>query len=547
LFSIENGTVTERQFLDSEWALSPATPPDSQLKAFLVGEAQYRTEGWAAIKPIEQPIPNAIEGNTINIPTDQSMTTMTVSTQESSNQNAPVLQLFSSSADPIFEASVLNKQGEQRLLVPSISTNTYSIKNSSGTSLTAIEGVSNLGFLPSLSGATTGTVTPNTSEAGLVTAQQIKQIEAEDFPLVAESAAAARYSSGGYYLAYSNQGRIDLAYRSSIVSPFRVVRDVCIRVPSNLSATSQKFPQTDNPFMLMDVPSGNCLLFYVYKTRLVVKRIPVVSSFLTSAEGEPLVNRYAANTEAGLIANMHNLSPVVVYDGYIADRTKDIKADIQLKVIVLGELEQTTIPGKEPNILTYSAVILSRGQTIVFIQDSNRIIVRKSNDNGLYNWTTITNNYIFLPKLPTESEESRIEAESPSAFYSCPTDTVYLFMFYDGALIQMSIPAFIFNEDPLQIQAKLDTLKREVIYGKVTENISKRGITSQLSVQERIEKLKDKFDENISSQRLAIASIDKGHFRLFYRDSNGRLATLFSSDTGMNWQTQDQYIEKGNA
>jgi hypothetical protein len=314
------------------------------------------------------------------------------------------------------------------------------------------------------------------------------------------------------------------------------------------------FPQVENPFMLADNASGKMMLFYVYKRRLVLKHIPIINNLLTSAEGEGRLNRYAASTETELIAWFQSLASIVAYDGGIPDRTKNIVPDLQLKAIVV-DLEEPppAAQGDDANIVAYAAAKTDGKGLFAFVQDNDRIVIRRSGDNGVATWTTLAKGYVFLPAFLTETQETRAEGQFPFVYYHSPTGILYLFMFYENSLIQMRIPVSVFDYEDDQIAATLDGITKDVIFGGLTDNMKKRndaavaankaGISLQDSVVKRIEKLKDQFDESVSPQRIAVAAIDSGHFRLFYKDNNGRLATLLSSDAGLNWQTQAQYIE----
>ena len=555
-FSPEEGTAAERWFGNSQWAMSPGAVPASKLKALLIGESPLRTEGWAAVRPLEKQLDNAISSGTegtITVPASQSATSIRFQAQVFSPSTvAPVFQMFSQTpsdtADPLFESTVVSATGVQTVRIPSLSAKGYRI--SGNASILGMDGVEN-GFLQALDGVGVP------SDTNVVTLEQIKQIKAEDFPLTAESVGAAHSNTGSYCLAYLNKGRIDLAYRASIHDPFRPVRDVCMRVPNSITGTTFNFPQVENPFMLSDDASGKAMLFYVYKKRLVMKPIPVINSFLTNAETDPENNRYTMTTETELIAQMHNIAPVVVYDGGIPDRTKNIATDLQLKGIVIDVDEPSSVvQGNDANIVAYAAVKTAGKGLFAFVQDNDKIVIRRSGNNGIASWRTLAEGYVFLPDLASETATSRTEGQFPFLYYHVSTDIFSFFMFYENALIQMRIPASVFDLEDAQIVAALDNIPREVIFGKLSDDMVKRnaaatasgkaGIVLQKSVVERMDALALQFDESVSPQRIAVASIDSGHFRLFYKDNNGRLATLLSVDAGLNWQTQDQYIQKGS-
>jgi len=549
---IDFETVSERFFYDNDWATAGQVPPTSKLKSFLIGEVPQRTSGRTAIVPFQEPLSASSIGNgTISIeagalPIGIVMNTAPVSTDP---KQSPVLQLFEgddTSGDPSYEIAVPQSEtaGLSIVPIPSLRFKKYKIDPSGGSPVSLVG--SKIAYLEKPDSAK-ATITLNE-----ITKLQIDELKAEEFPLKSVSVSACSMSKFGHAgMAFEREGRIDFAYRSSNHQPWTPVRDVIQRIPEDFingvssAKASLSFPTAAVPFLLSDVELANFYLFYVYKNRLLMKTVPAdIFVRSPSIDDDP---RYALVDEADLIGKMHALIPVIVYDGGMADPTVEIKADIAFNAIAGDFTPPTTTTDSDlPQIGTHSAVYTLSGNIFSFIEANQRIRLMGSGDRGL-TWNNILpDDFFFYPQLikgsPVRLSPEGTEGVSPSCYYYSGTKNIIFVFVVESSILLMNIPEHILIQEPDAVAASLSEIVPTVIYGDVSDDMKQRGIVAQPSVLERKESLKDEFNEKVASHRMAISSTQFGHLRLFFLDQNKRLQSLISSDSGLSWRSEDQYI-----
>lgn len=570
----EESTVTQRKFADEKWARSSEALTPSKLNAFLIGEIPEESEGPAAIMPLQQQLKVDVKGisGTVTIPSDFLPTILQLNGAKAGAVPA-VLQLFSDAnfaGTPIFEIEVpiLSDNSPTMVSIPPISFAGFSISNPNGSSVTGLIGVPKAKFLNQMV-APAATPKADSVTAGFeaLARSQIVQNAAEDFPLQANSIAADALSTRGFsYLAFESNSRIDMAFRSSSSVPFLVVRDVCFRVPEDLtpaklksssasastpgSASQEALPSADIPFLLASEQMSSVLLFYQYKNRVLAKRIPSIAFSIVDSDVPD--NKFSDDLEASLSQSLMKLIPTVVYDGNVAKNTDGLKGDIAFGTIALFPQETpdaTAQKNTQPaQIAQHSACRTAQGLLICFIQDGSRIRVRKSNNEGGVWQDVFPDSTVFLPPLkssgsPSEStNQAVVDGDSPSCFYDVSTKKVHLFFVVDSCLLTMIMAEELFLYTLADAAAEVAKITPSVIYGKISDNLKNRGVSAQFSVLDRQNDKSTTFNESISAQRVATGRISSGTLRVFFKDDQQILRSLISSNAGNLWLSEAQYI-----
>lgn len=569
VFVSEDGTATKRLIDDDSWTISKFSIPPSTLSAFLIGDSPFVSSGYTAILPQEGPIKNVkasgVSGK-VTVPSASSASNFIVSNPnpDPKAEKQPVLQLFADSSGkgtPVFEVAI-PKGLSIRLEIPPVSFQSFSILNPAGAKVTEINGVTKASFLEAMV-----LLSQPTTPYAKLTNLQLAQIKAQDFPVPSNSVTAATLETKGYQvLAFENNGRIDMAYRSCGINPFLMVRDVTFRVPEGLTdgqlsnaqssntptQAAQTPPSVSLPLLLSNIGNLTVLLFYVYKNRLLCKSVPI--EIFTSRGADDAGNgRYKVATESGIISDLQTMIPTVVYDGNLKDRTTGMKADIKYKTVNLiidPNASTTNTTTTAASIAQYSGCRTNKGYVYLFIEDNNRIRARRSNDDGR-SWTDVfTTDAIFLPPVPKDTTGSPsdtstttvTDGSSPSCFFDIGQGSILFFFFVDNSLLYMSIPEEILRLSPADATTALGKILPQVVYGKLSDNLKKRGVVQQQAVINRQAAAKDQFNEALSPHRLAVIRSNAGHLRVFFSDQQKILRSLISTDGGKNWVTEDQYI-----
>ena len=566
--TIDGGAVTERIFDDKKWVGTKLPIIASQLNAFLIGELLQRSNGWAAIVPVQSNLGLQVSAGTSGtvaipstfVPSSLLMVaatvpvpTATATTQASTT--AAVLQLFSDTnagsggTVPIFEVEVptvtSGTAGDKSRLfsIPPVPFQSWNINNPSNSSVAAIYGVPKSPYLAAM-----GTIAP-ASDATLdkLSAYQLSQLTAASFPVQAASVGAANLAQvGNTFIAYETGGRIDLAYRTSSGNPYYAIRDVCFRVPENLQLASlsspssghqQTWPAVSNPFLVANNLADTISIFYSYKNRVLMKVIPKEAVIFQVPL--PSSNAFDVITEARISGSLQQIIPYIAYDGGIADKTTGIKGDLAFGTLAVAPPDPSgTGTSSTPQIAQYSACRTLAGHHFLFVQDGQRIYARRSCDNGA-TWVDILPSQISLfPQVPGGTPT---DPDAPSCFYNRSTNDILLFSVMDNALLMMRIPESALLLSQPDATAAVAKIVPQIVYGKQSANLLSRGIAYQSTVISR-QQNDSTLNESVSSQWVAIARTSSGCLRVFFTGSSGFLASLISSDGGALWQSEAQYI-----
>lgn len=567
LYMLDGNIVMQRVFNDKTWAMSDRTIPESKLKAFLIGESPQTSIGATAIFPAqEQILETSGSKGDVQVPADFAVTGAKFAIAES-GEKPPILEIFSkkgSDGTPTYEIGIpVGKNGEAFISLPSIDIGSFNIANANGAEMKAIYGAKT-DFLKDMVAPAVKTG-ENASDYFKLSGQQFVQNKAEKFPLEDSAIASATLSLyGSSYLAMENNGRIDIAYRPAQANSFVVIRDVCFRVPEDqtkeqLGLESKKnfYPAAANPFLLAVPQTSTIILFYEYKDRLLAKTIPHWIFASVSIDGPVL----SVETEADLAARLNALIPNVVYDGGLADPKVGAKGDVLFSTIRFPEApaaEEEASPGvtvskSKPQIVQHSACRTLGGVVYCFIQDGQRIVLRRSSNNGQTWEDVLPQESTFLPAMKqTASEESFnqvqtnasttvSDGDAPYCFFDATSQTILLFFMSSEALLCMIIPEKVLELAPEDAAAALKRIVPEVVYGSVSKQLADRGVKAQSTVLDR-QSTKPPPVEKISPQRISTVRLEGGHLRTFFIDQQKFLRSIASSNDGKLWQTEDQYI-----
>jgi hypothetical protein len=272
-------------------------------------------------------------------------------------------------------------------------------------------------------------------------------------------------------------------------------------------------------------------------------------------------------SEAKIIRQLHSLAEILIYDT-IGESDggaggPSLEKDIDARVVengkriaaegevTLEEIEEETSISPR-SLIDHSAIIDNGGNVFVFVYDTLRTWIFRSNDSGK-SWISILPiTYSFFPlteeeKTSKESFAGAVEnkVQFPYAIIDSSTGNCHLFFFSELALLIFSLPAEALLLSPDKMVPILDLIKPRFIYGKLTESLIDRGITSARPSRGGEEGETSAQAEGsspvIPNQRVSVTITASGYFRVFLKDENGIILSLLSNDSGTTWFTDKEY------
>lgn len=508
------GVITVRTFEDYMWApKGDKGIPESSLNKFLMGEIPYVSDGPPAIMP--------------------RLKTQTAFDEKTDVVVAYGIQTINQKAYKINEDFEFQSSGTFQTLYipPTLYGKSFSFPNGVTERTTK--------YVPTafLSASVPFPPMADKETALTVAAKiQLSELQAETFPLTAESySAGAIDKNGSQMIAYEKSGRIDLAYRHNSNMPWIVIRDVIFR-PND----SGSRPSATNPYILTNLAAEQWTLFYVYQNRLMVKPIP-----FSIFKDEDFINIPLPTMNEQLIAlDIQKIQSIVVYDGYRPDVTTDLTVEINVYKSVKKPTDESksianTSVQKAADIKDFS-IVYNEGKYFAFIQDGTRIRCRKSADIG--DWRDVFDSTMtFIPKNTAQAtsgqnlEDVMEDGYISSAIYDESTRTVLVFFIYDGCILIKYLPSDIFILDKAAATEKANVNIPFIVYGKITANLKGRKIPEQISIPSVKEDI-----YTISNHRTAIIRNFIGYYRLFFLTDNGLRSSI--SMQGKRWFTEKQWI-----
>jgi len=251
---------------------------------------------------------------------------------------------------------------------------------------------------------------------------------------------------------------------------------------------------------------------------------------------------FTLDDENSIIKTMHQIIPNLVHAQNLSKASRDIQLG---KIKLQKDLIQN---GKE--FSHYCTTMDKAGFLYAFIESNGRIIVRTSSDLGAAWATAISEKFTFYPKKDTTTTETTVTTgatttEIEETHLSCPyvlyddaLDVGHLFYVIDQTLLCVSIAMGVFrNKDTetCEVEAAKYVFPK-VIYGPLTKDMFDRKIPKVIT--------DPKGQENkvkVANQRVTGLINSQGYYRIFFKDTDGNIRSVISSDSGTQWYEDDKY------
>lgn len=512
-------TIVERKFDDFAWMQGNEAIPQSSLGRFLLGEIPFRSEGTTILLPQTSSL--QVSDNSVDIPDGAFVVGVVTGFGENGFQ-------FSLVADdpenPVFEANMpFGTSKENR--VSFLGTPPLSFSSVLGSSITSV-GIAEQSAV----------ILEAFPEGDPETPQGLQQGTVEDmtFPVAATSLhACSDDDSGMVFIAFENGDRIDMALKTSPEAPYGIIRDVVLRIPDEFGngATDNDIPPASLPFLLCDEAISSLLLFYAYKNKLLVKRIPL-ELFKSEVVGD--ARRYDLDKELILSRKIQDISASVVYDG--DGDNESIAIDLEYGSITPfgSNTEETTEPPRK--VTQYSAYINEQGYVMSFVQAEGTMVVRRSPNVGGSWLDALPRSFSFVPALEGDSET--VYGEAPFVHVDPATETVFVFFFLESSLLFLKVPSELFMLPPAEAAEELSSIVPRVVVGALSEDMQQRGISSQATVIEGEDPIR------LSPHRIGAITTPQGYSRVFFKDQDQKLRSIISNNGGETWDLEEAYQAK---
>lgn len=542
--------ITERVFGDDSWQKRASPFPKSLLGQYLLGESPNLSGGKPVFSPPPFKIDVAVSGASVLFPSGQYATALTlaVSGDGSATDSFAVFPDAQPGQTPVFEAclvSAVPTTVTSPMITVGVPGITYgSVVEGGGIVLDSVYGVSkDQVMLEAFSGD---------QASKDHTDVQFSQVKEQKFPVLANNISATINGQTGWaFVATENDNRIDLGVRTDYFLPFSQLRDVVSRIPDDDGTTTTStgapptLPSAFMPFLLADTATSVLFLFYVYKTNLMVKKIPtspMIANTMFTA-----LRRYNVATEMDLVRSIHKLGSAMVFDVNGGSGT-GIKADLKAGLVRSNNIPlagaTTTSKKKAPSqINQHSAFIDRSGYLFALIETSNKISIRKSSDLG-ESWTDVLpDSFSFIPADPTvtaTTDAAPVDGAAPFCLYDPGQGIVCMFFFYSSCLLVTRFNVNLLRDTPDNIALFLKAQAPMAIVGPLSKLMTQRGISGAKSVQDIRQ---GETPAALSPHRVAAVRTIEGYYRVFYKDDKKRLKSVISNDGGSTWLTERQLIE----
>ena len=524
--SSDLNTITERVFDDFSWNSDKIKRPESNLKKYLLGEIPFKSDGGTVFLP---------KVFSIDIDGDLSLSTedFVVAFVSTVEDGLKVSLFDTSNKDPIFETEIpssLSANGSGKEIT--ITTPPLKFISSEGNIISKVL-VSKIGskILESFE---------EFKDTSTISSLQLSKVDSLKFPVVANNLhACSDDSSNITVIAFENGERIDLAVRFMDHGQVSILRDVVLRIPDDLEEISdpenvESFPPASLPYVICDQGTQQILLFYTYKNKLLVKKIPI--EIFRSKPVASVLKRYSLESELSIVKSIHALSSRIVYDG--DGSFESIEIDIKKGSIKVFEDERTDslensdkVPKK---VSQYSACMDGSGYIYVFIQTEDKMSIRKSPNIG-DSWTdAVLEEFSLIPDNNVEEKPKKFP-ESPYCHIDPATNTMFIFFFFEDSLLFQKIPTESLQIPKASSTVALGNIKPVVLVGPLTQDMIDRGITRQPTVNGI------RNTTLIQPHRVAATTTAQGYSRIFYKDDKKILRSLITFNSGEMWVNEDQY------
>lgn len=540
----QGSTAVERTLDDLRWATGFEKRP-SQDDGMLLGEYPFRSEGAAILLPDQVQIEADITEDGIVMPAQKFATNALFETGPSPSEPAGLFSSQSLEGDPVFQASLISAE-EGTVLIGLPPTSFGGFKPGGG-----------FASISELFGVGVGDVLleamPGVETTGDKSTDQIATIGELKWPIpISNTSVAMDCTTGYFFLAFEDDDRVDIAFKTSYGAPFGIIRDVILRIPDDEDAQNNNRPRrTDTretkassdasdlppatlPYLVTDGPAKVLYLFYSYKGKLLCKKIAYEILVPTKSN---LDNKYDLSKEAEIAGKVHGIAPSLVFDPSANAPSSDgqsqsLAADIRAGAVRVIEDPTATKPaqGESRSMDQYSVILDRQGYLFAFVQSGGKIVIRRSLDMG-DTWTNILpSGFSFIPG------KDMGDLEAPFVMYDSTQDVILLFYVLNGTLLFQRLSANILRKEPDVIAGAL-ILVPKALFGSITKQMVDNGVVPTLSIFAGLAN----DGKAVPAQRLAGYITSTGQYRVFLKDSDGLLLSLISSNSGEEWLSETEY------
>jgi len=592
--------VTERVFDDFKIGNVSSLPPETAAGGkFLLGEFPLRTEGGTALVP---PQDNGKAGDsplTLDKEKFVTMLSIAVST-ESEDETFRLYANTDTSGNPLVELNLgefvgkLQADGKSDNIivgVPPTKTTSFAWKAGGGF------GNPKSYYFVEKDAVMAGELVPHNDGQTLPWTPysdfQVKRVGKQTFPVTSQSVAASANCATGYVLfAYENDGRIDLAVRTGHGDAYAFLRDVTLRVPdddnfkpeaydsayqsayqtaknsgkseedavaagkaagnkaaandiSKTRAEEINMPPSTLPFLVDDKSTKNLVLFYMYKDKLLAKRVPeeALGTIIRSTEA----NSFTPAAEAKNIKMMHGLIPAIVYDGANEGKSAaSILKDLKLGAVKVFQGDPPKTDKKPDYVVQFCAMADSTGNLYAVIQTGTRVMVKRSVDGGEVWESVFPDDFSFYPNRTSGGTDATAAAQVQSPFVMLDWSTQNCIMTFvvEGSLLAYRFPAEVLRVSKDKAAATLSKyLEPKVLFGPLTQDMADRGISYGTAVPEHETAKGSTVPVQVLSHRMTGVVAQNGYYRVFFKDDESRLRSLISTDLGSSWLLDQDFVK----
>jgi hypothetical protein len=592
--SVDAPVVVERTFDDNRWEKVDLPIPEPERGQFLLGEHPYKNGGAAALLPKTEETDVVIGQDGLVVPNDKIIAGVGLNVEEDAGGTGQGTgKLFTSRTEPEVELSLGEvappRSGRMVVNVPSLDYTAFA----PGGGLKELDKL----YVADRAGKIADSlVAPQEvvddadgNPVAWLNASntQINQVGEMVFPVPARSVTAQLDCNNGFtVIAYETEGRIDLGLRATHYGSFTPVRDVVLRIPEEEVEGGNEqisLPAASKPYLVPDKDTTLWFLFFVYKRKIFLKKIP--EEIFKDLARQITSNSFTPQTEANAVRTLHSIAVTLIYDstgetdegsggGSIAE---DIDAQIiengedkeeeeeatspasfgiipfvpfgvqRFVAAVSEEIAEDERPATPRFLIDYSAFRDNKGNVFLIVYDTQRTWLFRSLNSGRSYRSILPATFSFLP-LTDEEKEEREQFEGsfanpvqyPYVLVDESTHNCHLFFFSEAALLLHTFPIETLLLEPDKIEEALALIKPRFLHGRLTKTLVDRGIVP-IRPNRTPEEEESSSLATVPAQRVSGVITTSGYLRVFFKDEDGIVASLISSNSGATWFTDQEY------
>jgi len=534
-------SIVERSVDDSRWAFSNIPKaPESQSSHFIIGEYPYRSEGSLVFLPELPSLEAETADGKFSIPGGKIPVMVVLKVVEDGDTEG-TFKLYQSAGQqgtPSYELSLgelsASASGTINIIIP---TKTYGSYAAGGgiESVEDVKGCSPGTVIASvLEPYTEGTFPDDMSK---YSDAQVSKISELQFPVKANSVSATTDCVSGYsIMAYEIEGHINLGFRSSHFGPFVSIRDVILRVPND-ETDGTSLPIATKPVLMSDMNTRSMLLFYIYKDRLLAKRIPqeVLEDLIGSTPS------FAADPEKEALAikQMHMLTSSVIYASI-----DDTALSGDMSAGAIRSIVDLEVPVTLGAINEYCVFTDQIGYIYSVVQTDKQLYVFRSYNGGDSWENLLPDGFSFYPpkgENPSETEKlvDAATPQRPFVLVDWPSQTGHFFYFVEDNILLFNFPVEVLRESKDALAEELSLfIHPKVVVGQLTADMAERGITyGNQELSNKNPPIK------ATPQKVSGVITKNGAYRVFFKDNNDVLRSIVSFNMGNVWLLDEDIKE----